>query len=112
MKPAIHLDSNLVASDSAYVDNHGVTGQYLNSNGLEGYPEVWGKRANWMELAGVVNGDSLAICMFSHPENLNNPPHWMARDYGFVWVVNPMGSNIYTEGKERNLILPLKRGSQ
>jgi hypothetical protein len=87
------------------IDSTGVTGHYRNSNGLEGYPEVWGKRAKWMQLAGVVNSDSISICIFDHPDNVNHPPHWMARDYG-LYGVNPLGSNQYTEGKEQfNFVL-------
>ena len=104
-KPAILFDDNLVAFDSAIVDKKGVSGHYRNSNGLEGYPEVWGKRAKWMQLAGKVNEDSISICIFDHPDNLNHPPHWMARDYG-LYGVNPLGSNIYTNGEEQfNFIL-------
>ena len=93
------LTENLTPSNEV-VDRQGVTGRYLNSNGLAGYPDVWGKRAKWMQLAGVVKNDSISICIFDHPENLNHPPHWMARDYG-LYSVNPLGSNMYTDGKEQ-----------
>ena len=86
------LTENLTPS-SEVVSKQGVSGHYRNSNGLEGYPDVWGKRAKWMQLAGVVNNDSISICMFDHPENLNHPPHWMARDYG-LYSVNPLGSKL------------------
>ncbi len=84
------------------------SGQYLNSNGLNSYPEVWGKRANWMELSGVINGESVSVCIFDYPKNINNPPHWMARDYG-LFGVNSFGSSAYTEGKEQ-LNYILKKG--
>lgn len=99
-KPEVLLDENLVATESPVLDNDGVSGYYRNSTGLQGYPDVWGKRAKWMQLAGQVNDDSISICIFDHPDNLNHPPHWMARDYG-LYGVNPLGSNIYTEGKEQ-----------
>ncbi|GJM33922.1 MAG: hypothetical protein DHS20C18_29230 [Saprospiraceae bacterium] len=106
--PAILLNDNLVPSDSAIVDKTGVSGHFRNSNGLEGYPDVWGKRAKWMQLAGMVKEDSISICIFDHPENLNHPPHWMARDYG-LYGVNSFGSNVYTEGKEQ-FNFTLKKG--
>lgn len=84
------------------------SGQYLNSNGLNSYPEVWGKRANWMELSGVINDESVSVCIFDYPKNINHPPHWMARDYG-LFGVNPFGSSAYTEGKEQ-LNYTLKKG--
>ena len=99
-EPAVLFDDSLVATESAILDNENVSGHYRNSNGLEGYPDVWGKRAKWMQLAGKVNEDSISICIFDHPDNLNHPPHWMARDYG-LYGVNPFGSNIYTNGEEQ-----------
>jgi hypothetical protein len=101
----ILLDDSLIPSDREVVSSQGVSGRYHNSNGLEGYPDVWGKRAKWMQLAGIVNNDSISICIFDHPDNLNHPPHWMARDYG-LYSVNSLGSKLYTEGKEQfNFIL-------
>jgi hypothetical protein len=102
------LDDNLIPFDHEVVSKEGVSGHYLNSDGLAGYPDVWGKRAKWMQLAGIVNNDSISICMFDHPENLNHPPHWMARDYG-LYSVNPLGSNLYTKGKEQ-FNFKLKKG--
>jgi hypothetical protein len=102
------LNDKLVASDKPAVDGQNISGHYRNSNGLEGYPDVWGKRAKWMQLSGLVNGDSISICIFDHPTNLNHPPHWMARDYG-LYGVNSLGSNLYTEGKEQ-FNFSLKKG--
>jgi hypothetical protein len=101
------LTENLTPS-SEVVSKEGVSGHYRNSDGLEGYPEVWGKRAKWMQLAGVVNNDSISICIFDDPDNVNHPPHWMARDYG-LYSVNSMGSNLYTKGKEQ-LNFKLRKG--
>ena len=99
-EPAILFDNSQVTAESAILDNKNVSGHYRNSNGLEGYPNVWGKRAKWMQLSGIVDNDSISICMFDHPDNLNHPPHWMARDYG-LYGINPFGSNIYTNGEEQ-----------
>lgn len=107
-KPAELFDDSQVAAESAVIDNKNVSGHYRNSNGLEGYPDVWGKRAKWMQLAGIVDDDSISICMFDHPNNLNHPPHWMARDYG-LYGINPFGSNIYTNGEEQ-FNFTLKKG--
>lgn len=84
------------------------SGRYRNSRGLTGYPEVWGKRAEWMELAGEVEGEPVSISILDHPDNPNHPPHWMARDYG-LFAVNPLGSAVYTNGKEQ-FNFNLKRG--
>lgn len=107
-KPDFILNDSLLASKIPVLNNKTVTGHYRNSNGFTNYPEVWGKRANWMQLAGSVNGDSISVCMFDHPQNLNHPPHWMVRDYG-LFAVNPFGSSEYTEGKE-HFNYTLKKG--
>ncbi|MDA3879539.1 MAG: PmoA family protein [Prolixibacteraceae bacterium] len=99
-KPAVLYGNDEKTAEKAVVDNKNVSGHYRNSNGLEGYPAVWGKRAKWMQLAGKIDNDSISICMFDHPSNLNHPPHWMARDYG-LYGINPLGSNVYTNGKEQ-----------
>lgn len=98
--PAALYGDDEVTAESSVVDNKNISGHYRNSDGLEGYPAVWGKRAKWMQLAGIVDNDSISICMFDHPNNLNHPPHWMARDYG-LYGINPFGSNIYTNGEEQ-----------
>lgn len=107
-QPAELFDDSRGTEDSAILKDINVSGQYRNSNGIEGYPAVWGKRAKWMQLAGIVEGDSISICMFDHTKNLNHPPHWMARDYG-LYGINPFGSNIYTNGEEQ-FNFTLKKG--
>jgi hypothetical protein len=104
----ILLSDDLKPSESAVVDNQNVSGHYRNNNELEGYPDVWGKRAKWMQLSGRINADSISICIFDHPDNPNHPPHWMARDYG-LYGVNSLGSSLYTEGKEQ-FNFTLKKG--
>ena len=99
-KPSVLLNDKMNINPKAIVDNFGISGQYLNSNGLNTYPEVWGKRAKWMQLSGKVANENVSICIFDHKSNLNHPPHWMARDYG-LFGVNSFGSNIYTKGKEQ-----------
>lgn len=99
-RPAVLLDDNLVPIENAVPDNKNVTGHYSNSNGVEGYPDVWGKRAKWMQLTGIVKGDSISISIFDHPDNPNHPPHWMARDYG-LFAVDPLGSSAFTNGAEQ-----------
>tara|TARA_R110002051_G_scaffold74908_1_gene136493 strand:- start:2645 stop:3709 length:1065 start_codon:yes stop_codon:yes gene_type:complete len=107
-KPDILLDKNLVPLKVATVNNEKVSGSYLNSSGLDNYPEVWGKRAKWMRLSGIIDKDTISILLLDHLKNPNHPPHWMARDYG-LFGVNSFGSYIYTEGKEK-FNFKLKKG--
>ncbi|MBI1226686.1 MAG: hypothetical protein GC192_15740 [Bacteroidetes bacterium] len=95
--PVILTNTNL-EPDSPKVDITGVTGHYLNSEGLEG-EATWGKRAKWVQLSGKMEGSYVAIVIMDAPENPNYPPHWMTRGYG-LFGVNPFGSAVYSEGKE------------
>ena len=80
------------------LDNTGVTGHYLNNNGIEGM-DVWGKRANWVQLSGVVDDETLSVTIFDHPDNIGYPSYWHARGYG-LFAVNPLGDSVFSEGKE------------
>jgi hypothetical protein len=108
-EPVKLLSSDLVLYETGTIEKRNVSGKYRNSDGLEGYPDVWGKRARWMQLSGIIKNDSISICILDHPDNINHPPHWMARDYG-LYGVNSMGSNVYSEGKEQLNFL-LKKGN-
>ena len=71
---------------------------YLNSEGTEGYPDVWGKRAQWMQLKGNTQNTPISLLMFDAPSNINHPPHWMARDYGLLAADN-LGNAAFGETK-------------
>lgn len=80
-------------------DNEGVTGQYRNSEGVAGYPDVWGKRARWMTLSGTVEDRPVTVAIFDHPRNPGFPTYWHARDYG-LFAANPFGQAVFSEGEE------------
>lgn len=67
----------------------------------------WGKRAEWTDYYGPVNGKTVGIAIFDHPNNPNHPCWWHARDYG-LFAANPFGRRGY-EGKnapEGGLTIP------
>ncbi|MEZ4964191.1 MAG: PmoA family protein [Saprospiraceae bacterium] len=97
-EPVLLTDSTLQPAAKKRIDRADVTGLYLNSEGAEG-DAVWGKRARWVKLSGILHGDSVAVVILDHPNNPNHPPHWMARGYG-LFGVNPFGSKVYSEGRE------------
>lgn len=80
------------------LDNTGITGEYKSSEGATG-DAVWGTRAAWVTLNAEKGGKNYSVTIMDHPDNVNHPPHWMARGYG-LFAVNPLGSAAYTEGKE------------
>lgn len=64
-----------------------VFGKAINSEG-DIDKQVWGKRARWLLYYGPVQGNSVGIAIFDHPENLRHPTTWHARDYGLI-AANP-----------------------
>jgi len=92
-RPVVLTDASGRPSDSAVVDNRGVTGHYYSSRGIEG-TEVWGKRAEWVRLTGQKQGETVSIILFDHPGNPNHPPLWHARGYG-LFSVNNLGQKAY-----------------
>lgn len=59
-------------------------GRLENSTGGVGEKQVWGKRANWLDYSGPVDGQIVGIGMMDHPSNWAHPCYWHARDYGLV----------------------------
>lgn len=82
-------------------------GNYLTSEGKEG-DSAWSTRAKWCKLYGKMGTDSVSIVIIDHPKNPNYPTYWHARGYG-LFAANPLGENIFTNGK-RTTNLTLKKG--
>jgi len=80
------------------LDNTGVTGKYYSSEGKIG-TEVWGTRAKWVMLSGIVEGEKVSVAIFDHPDNVGYPTYWHARPYG-LFAANPLGQKIFSKGKE------------
>lgn len=96
--PGQFLDANGNFTEVPVLDNTGVTGKYLSSEGIEG-KEVWGKRAKWIRLSGVVESSEVSIIIIDHPDNLGYPTYWHARGYG-LFAANPLGQEVFSEGQE------------
>ena len=55
---------------------------------------MWGKRANWCDYSGPVNGKTVGVAIFDHPKNFRHPTYWHARDYGLM-TTNPFGVSTF-----------------
>ncbi len=75
------------------LDNTGVTGRYLGSDGKTG-DDVWGTRGPWMSLMGTVDGGPITIAIFDHPSSWGYPTYWHARGYG-LFAANPIGQRAF-----------------
>ena len=68
------------------------TGRIENSFGGVNEAETWGKRANWCDYSGYVDGAHVGIAILDHIDNPRYPCHWHVRNYGL------MGTNIFGRG--------------
>jgi len=107
-EPLVFTDSSGRPTTVKVLDNTGVTGQYLSSEGKTG-DAVWGTRARWTMLSGKVADEPITLVIFDHPKNTGFPGYWHARGYG-LFAANPLGQEIFSNGKEKlNLTLEPKQ---
>ncbi|MBS7612433.1 PmoA family protein [Candidatus Bathyarchaeota archaeon] len=87
-----------------------VTGGIIrNSRGDVGEGECWGKRAEWCDYTGSVNGKTVGIAIFDHPSNLRYPTYWHVRAYG-LFAANPFGISYFEGDKSLNGSLIIGKG--
>ena len=70
--------------------------------------KTWGKRANWCDYYGPVNGKTVGIAIFDNPGNPRHPTWWHVRDYG-LFAANPFGQHDFEKLKDKaagSLVVP------
>ena len=83
------------------------TGHIVNSEGLRD-GAAWGKRATWCDCYGPVEGKTVGVAIFDHPQNPRHPTWWHVRDYG-LFAANPFGQHDFEGLKDKsagNLVIP------
>lgn len=98
-KPELFTDQSGKATAVPKLDNTGVTGRYLSSEGKSG-DAVWGTRGKWTMLAGKIGQEQVTIAILDHPQNPGYPTYWHARGYG-LFAANPLGQEALSNGKEK-----------
>ncbi len=103
-KPEVFADASGRTTTVAKLDNTGVNGVYLTSEGKKG-DAAWGTRGRWCNLSGKIGNEPVTITILDHPSNPGFPTYWHARGYG-LFAANPLGQKIFSNGKEElNLTL-------
>jgi hypothetical protein len=97
-KPEVFSDASGHATTVAKLDNTGVNGTYLTSEGKKG-DAAWGTRGRWCNLSGMIGEEAVTITILDHPGNPGFPTYWHARGYG-LFAANPLGQKAFSNGKE------------
>ena len=92
-KPEVYTDASGRPTTVAQLDNTGVNGTYLTSEGKKG-DAAWGTRGRWCNLSGKVGDEPVSITIFDHPGNPGFPTYWHARGYG-LFAANPLGRKAF-----------------
>ncbi|PCJ96573.1 MAG: hypothetical protein COA50_06915 [Flavobacteriaceae bacterium] len=97
-KPAVFTDTQGIVTEVKALNNDGVSGDYLASDGTTGL-DVWGTRNNWVQLHGTIADEAVSITIMDNKNNVGFPTYWHARGYG-LFAANPLGQEVFSEGKE------------
>lgn len=73
-------------------------GKMINAEGGAGMNAVWGKKSNWVDYSGDVEGEKLGIAIFDHPANPRHPTYWHSRDYG-LFALDPFGQQSFDKNQ-------------
>ena len=76
-------------------------GKMIDADGRTSMANIWGKRSNWVDYTGEVDGEKLGVAIFDHPGNPRHPTYWHARDYG-LFALNPFGRNAFDPNQEES----------
>jgi hypothetical protein len=87
------------------------TGLITNANGAQTEAQVRGKRANWADYSGELEGEKLGIAIFDHPANPRHPTYWHTRGYG-MFAANIFGLRSFENNKSLDGSLALAPGEE
>ena len=99
-KPEVFTDASGKPTAVPKLNNDGVTGDYLTSEGKTG-DAAWGTPAKWCRLSGKIGADACLDRDLRFARRIPGyPTHWHARGYG-LFSANPFGMKDFSNGKDQ-----------
>jgi hypothetical protein len=85
------------------------TGKLINAQGGQREANVWGKRSEWVDYSGELDGERVGVVMMDHPDNPRHPTYWHSRGYG-LHSINPFGVSDFLNDKSQNGSMTIEPG--
>lgn len=85
--------------------------ELLNSDGLTGTENIWGKPARWVKYSATTGGKRAGLALLDHPSNLRHPTRWHARGYSLC-AANPFALASFTKDKKQDGSYTLPAGQR
>jgi hypothetical protein len=73
----------------------------LNSDGLLGTQQIWGKPAKWVQYSATTGGKRAGVALLDHPSNPRHPTGWHARGYSLC-SANPFALGSFSKDRNRD----------
>jgi hypothetical protein len=106
---AIRLAAPLEEEQPKNIPEPKRTGKLVNAQNKIGEKNVWGKRSEWADYSGQINGEPVGVAIFDHPANPRYPTYWHARGYG-LFATNIFGVHDFENDKSQDGSLTIKPG--
>jgi hypothetical protein len=82
-----------------FVSEKGGKGRLVNAQGLTG-AALWGRKSEWVDCSGPVEGKTFGIAILDSPANIRHPTRWHSRPYG-LHAPNAFGNAVFEKGAEK-----------
>ena len=99
---SIRVNPSMNASDGGKIEN-----AYGGAN----KSETWGKRAQWCDYSGVVEGTHVGLAVFDHTSNPRYPTYWHVRSYGLM-TTNIFGIGTFEGDRSKDGSYTMKSGEE
>jgi len=94
---------------TSMTEDAGKGGRMVNAEGAETEKNVWGKRSEWIDYSGPVDGKVAGVAIFDTPSNPRYPTYWHSRAYGLE-AANPFGLHDFLKNNLHDGDMVVERG--